>query len=159
MSYKFVYLAGPIMGCNKAEANDWRKYVADKISPHGIIGISPLRCEPLVGEKYNIDYLDDPKFGTPRAIAGKNYFDVRNCDITLAYLPKPEDGRYPSLGTVGEIFWTNGVNKQTILVSDDPIIMRHPVIDSVVSWKLSTLDEACDVLIGILGAYTGGKNI
>jgi len=159
MTYKYVYLAGPIMGCTEGEAKDWRKFVADKIAPYGIVGVSPLRCEPIVGERYNLTYDTDPKFGAPRAIAGKNYFDVRNCDMTLAYLPKPEAGKYPSLGTVGEIFWTNGVGKQTILVSDDPLIMKHPVIDSVVAWKLEKLQDACEVIVGVMGAYTGGKNV
>ncbi len=63
-----VYLAGPIAGCDKGEANDWRWHVAGKLRASGIVGISPLRCEPLVGERYMVGY-EDPRFGTARAIA------------------------------------------------------------------------------------------
>lgn len=153
-----VYLAGPILGCNSAEANDWRKYVDDKLKEHNIVGISPLRCEPLHGERYGVEY-PDPRFGTPRAIAAKNKFDVQACDITLAYLPKDRPSKIPSLGTIGEIFWADAFNKQVILVSDDPFVNAHPVVDSAVDWKLETLDEAIDVLIGVLGGYCGGKNV
>jgi hypothetical protein len=153
-----VYLAGAILGCNKGEANDWRKYVADKLAPHNINGISPLRCEPLVGERYSLDY-PDPRFGTPRAIAAKNRYDVLACPMTLAYLPTPPASRPQSYGTLGEIFWANAYGKQVILVSDDKLIMAHPVIDAAVNWKLGTLDEAIDVIVGVLGGYVGGKNV
>lgn len=155
---KFVYLAGPIMGCTRGQANDWRKFVDDKLQEHGIVGISPLRCEPLLGLTYGAG-TPDPRFGVARAIAAKNKFDVDNCDITLAFLPKPAPGRHASYGTLGEIFWADRAGKQVILVSDDPDILIHPVIDAAVDWKLSTLDEAIDVCIGVLGGYTGGKNV
>ena len=38
-----IYLAGPIAGCNKSEANDWRAFVCGKFPP-GVVGVSPLRC-------------------------------------------------------------------------------------------------------------------
>lgn len=154
---KYVYLAGPILGCTHGEANDWRHYVDNKLKDHGIVGISPLRCEPLIGERYTAEY-PDPRFGTPRAIAAKNRFDVHNCDITLAYLPKEMETNI-SLGTLGEIFWADMADKQVILVSDHPKVVGHPVIDAAVDWKLTTLDEAIDVIIGVLGGYTGGKNV
>lgn len=155
---KTVYLAGPIMGCTGAEANDWRRQVDAQLKDMGIIAVSPLRCEPLIGERYTSEH-PDPRFGTARAIAAKNRFDVRNCDITLAYLPKPEPGRVQSYGTIVEIAWADAYGKQVILVSDDPFVLKHPVIDACVDWKLGTIDEAVDVCIGVLGGYTGGKNV
>ena len=160
MTKRFIYLAGPILGCTGKEANDWRKYVSDILKPHGIIGISPLRCEPLIGTTYNATYDIDPCFGTARAIAAKNLYDVQNCDLTLAYLPIPPAGKHQSFGTIGEIFWSHGLNKRVILVSDDPEINNHPVIDSVVNWKLTNLDQAIKVCIGVVGGYCdNGKNI
>lgn len=153
-----VYLAGAIAGCNHGEANDWRRYVADKLLPHNIVGISPLRCEPLIGKTYSLDY-PDPRFGTARAIAAKNKFDVENSALTLAFLPLPPAGRVQSYGTMIEMAWANRAGKQTILVSDDPYVMKHPVIDAVSNWKLDTLDQACEVIIGVLAAYVGGKAI
>ena len=155
---KHVYLAGPILGCTGPEANDWRIGVDLKLRDLGIIGVSPLRCEPLIGERYTAEH-PDPRFGVPRAIAAKNLFDVRSCDITLAYLPKPAPGRKQSYGTIVEVAWARAFGKQVILVSDDPFVLAHPVIDACVDWKLGTLAEAIDVCIGVLGGYTGGKNV
>lgn len=154
---RYVYLAGPIVGCTKGEANDWRQFVADWLAPYNIIGISPLRCEPLIGERYSLDY-PDPKFGVPRAIAAKNKHDVIYCHMMIAYLPK-EMGDNISLGTLGECFWADAYDKQVILVSDHPKILAHPVLDAAVDWKLGSLPEACDVCVGVLGGYTGGKNV
>lgn len=158
MTYRTVYLAGPILGCTDAEANDWRIDVAAKLKEHRIIGISPLRCEPLVGERYGLQYNDE-RFGTPRAIASKNLFDVMNCDMTLAYLPRPtEPGRYPSIGTIGEVHWAFAFRKPAIVVTDDPLLAEHPVLNACCAWKLPTLDDAVDVLVGVLGGYCGGPN-
>ena len=154
---KFVYLAGPIMGCTRGEANNWRSYVADKLKEVGIVGISPLRCEPLIGDRYSLNY-PDPKFGTARAIAAKNMTDVQMCDMTLAYLPKIKN-RVQSYGTMAELSWSFALRKPAILVSDDPYILSHPVIDIQCGWKLNKLDDAVDVIIGVLGGYTGGKNV
>ena len=154
---RHVYLAGPILGCTGPEANDWRIDVAAKLADHSIIGISPLRCEPLIGERYTAEH-PDPRFGVARAIAAKNRFDVRSCDITLAYLPK-EMGPNVSIGTIIECAWADDADKQVILVSDHPKIVNHPVLDACVDWKLGTLAEAIDVCIGVLGGYTGGKNV
>lgn len=161
MSKKLIYLAGPILGCTAAEAQDWRKYICTQLSLKAIgelVGISPLRCEPLIGERYTANY-PDPKFGTARAIGAKNMYDVRNCDLTFAYLPKPEAGRSHSLGTIIEIGWAHGQSKPVIIVTNDPFIQNHPVINTCAGWILPTLDDGIDVVIGLLDGYVGGKNV
>lgn len=156
---KHVYLAGPIMDCDYGEANDWRYEVDKQLKPHGIIGVSPLRCEPLIGDRYTAQYTD-PKFGTARAIGSKNIFDVRNCDITLAYLPLPPEGRHQSYGTIAELCWAFALNRPAVLVTNDPGIEEHPVLNSCAGWLLPNLDDGVEVLIGILGGYIpGGKNV
>lgn len=146
-----VYLAGPILGRTHTEANSWRTEFAAQLSAYGIIGVSPLRCEPLIGERYSLNY-PDPRFGTPRAIASKNKLDVKMCDMTLCYFP---DGMAFSKGTLGELFWANAYEKPTILVSTLPEVVEHPVIQAASSWILPTLDEALDVITGVLTIYTG----
>lgn len=153
-----VYLAGPILGCTKGEANDWRHLVDAKLKPHGIVGISPLRCEPLIGERYLPTYAD-AKFGTARAIGSKNLFDTLTCDLVLAYLPKPEPGRHQSYGTIAEIAWGKAIGKPVIVCSDDPTIQSHPVLDFCASWMLDDLDAGIDVVVGLLAGYNGGKNV
>lgn len=155
---KFVYLAGPITDCSKYEANDWRNYVSNELNGYGITAISPLRCEPLNGDKYGPTV--DPKFGTARAIGSKNLFDVRTCDMVLAYLPTPSQGRHQSWGTIIELAWAFSLGKPAILVTDDLQVMAHPVIDACAGWMLESLDDGIETLIGILGGYVrGGRNV
>lgn len=153
---KTVYLAGPILNCNKGEANDWRSDVSNRLAQFGITGISPLRCEPLIGERYSMGY-EDPKFGTARAIASKNLFDVQSCDMTLAYLPLATNPNWPSLGTISELAWAKALGKPTILVTDDERLFKHPVIDANASWTLRDLEDAIEVLVGVLGDYAQGN--
>ena len=149
---KAVYLAGPIAGCDRGEANLWRHDVSFRLKDHGIVGISPLRCEPLIGERYGVGY-DDPRFGSSRAIASKNFLDVQMCDMTLCYLPRDLNERRLSIGTIIELAWAHSLRKPTILVSDYPFITEHPVVQANASWILTTLDDAVDVAVGVLGSY------
>lgn len=152
MSAPRIYLAGPIAGLTKGEANDWRKYVIEKLSPHGIVGVSPLRSEPLIGERYNVVY-DDPRFGTPNAIRAKNVIDVNTCNATLEFLPKWANDLRPSYGTVTEHGMSLALGKPIILVSDDPYVLKHPLVGDAAQWRLGTLDEAIDVIVGTFGVY------
>ncbi len=159
---KTVYLAGPILNCTHGEANDWRHTVASQLDAAGIRGVSPLRCEPLIGERYAAEY-NDPKFGTARAIGSKNLYDVRACDMGIYYLPKNPYHTldwHQSYGTMQEMAWSFILGKPTILCSDDPEILAHPVLNFNAGWVVPELDDAVDICIGLLGGYTpGGKNV
>jgi nucleoside 2-deoxyribosyltransferase len=148
-----IYLAGAIAGCSIGEANDWRDAAIARLALHGITGISPLRCEPPVNGRYG-ELSGDPKFGTARAIASKNLLDVDHCDVVLAYLPKPPDGRRVSVGTVIEIGWAHAMGKPVILVTDDPALAGHPLVNFCSAWLLASLDEAIELLVGLLRDYT-----
>lgn len=153
-----VYLAGPITGCTKGEAFNWRNYVIERLEPHGIVGVNPLRCEPLrAGAKVYKSTAPDPKFGTARAIGAKNLFDVKQCEMTLAYLPKPGRRGRQSYGTIGEMFWANALGRMTLLVTDDPYVEGHPTLDCAANWKLRTLDEAVEVIVGVLSVYSEAR--
>lgn len=190
MSYPnpMIYLAGPILGNTESQAKGWRQVVDDQLQVHGITGISPLRCEPIVGDTYAESYAD-PCFGTARAILSKNFVDLRECNATLAYFPKlppneelreialrveqngnPQDGDRlrqlaeklvgnRSMGTIGEISWAKALGKPLIVVSEDPFISGHPFGKEQPDWLLGSLDEAVRLIIGIYGAYAGGKNL
>lgn len=147
-----VYLAGPIVNCDTDEANDWRIQMKHRLSEHGIIGISPLRCEPAAHGRYDLGYADD-RFGTARAIGSKNLFDVRTCWLTLVYLPHSLTKRTPPYGSVSELAWAHALGKPTILVSDDEFIRAHPVINCNAGWLLKTMQEAEEVIVGLLADY------
>lgn len=147
-----VYLAGPIAGCTLGEANDWRNEVIPRLAEFGVIGISPLRCEPIIGERYTLNY-QDPKFGTARAIASKNKMDVQRCDALLAYLPTELVARRPSYGTMIEMAWASWAGRPVLLVTDDPYLQQHPVVDACVNWFLDDLADGIETLRGLLAIY------
>ena len=73
---KYVYLAGPIAGLTEDEATTWRHEVRLQL-PHNVIGISPLRCEPIEeGMTYTTPGAVDKMWSDPRAINAKNWLDT-----------------------------------------------------------------------------------
>ncbi|WP_027521745.1 hypothetical protein [Bradyrhizobium sp. Ec3.3] len=113
MSRPFIYLAGPIYGCTEGEAKNWRADFAAKLAQHCITGISPLRCEPIVGERYDVAYAD-PCFGDPKSILAKNFLDLRRCDMTLAYFPAPPEHAELEALIADMEKWTSDVNRDHI---------------------------------------------
>ena len=153
MLKKYIYLAGPIAGLNEQEATEWRKEVSDAL-PYGIVGISPLRCEPLKeGMVYTDDGATDPMWSDARAINAKNWLDTESADLVLAFLPKEMNERRPSIGTIIEIGWAIGLRKPLIVVSDDEYMMEHPLIQRNASWRLDNLPDAVEVILGLFGEY------
>ena len=152
---KYIYLAGPIAGCTEEEATSWREDIINML-PHNIVGISPLRCEPLKeGMTYTEEGASPKMWSDPRAIATKNWLDTESCDLVLAYLPKELNEKRPSYGTVIEIGWAIGLRKPLIVVSDDKYLMGHPLIQHNASWRLGSLEDAAEVIIGLFGEYIG----
>ena len=109
-----VYLAGPMEGCSDDEMLVWRRAATLSFN-EGIKAISPVRI--------------DSKFTT--AIITQNQYDVKECDVTLAYLPKSISDRRCSYGTICEIAWAHAQNKPVVIVSDDPHVHDHPVIQEI----------------------------
>ena len=150
---KYIYLAGPIAGLTEVEAIEWRGWVRERL-PHGIVGISPLRCEPLKeGMVYTDDGATAPMWSDARAINAKNWLDTESSDLVLAYLPKEMNDRRPSIGTIIEIGWAIGLRKPLIVVSDDEYMMEHPLIQRNASWRLENLEDAVEVITGLFGDY------
>jgi nucleoside 2-deoxyribosyltransferase len=159
MQRKTVYLGGPIAGLTEAQAKTWRAGVQEQLMEANIEGISPLRCEPALEGVYDVPQgaqLNDPCFGSPRAIAAKNEFDIRHCDMILVYFP-PLAGKtslaVPSVGTTIELGWAYGLGKSIVFVTRDKYLKAHPLVQHCASWSLDTLEEAVEVITGILGDY------
>lgn len=157
---KYVYLAGPILGCTEYEAKNWRQYAHDVLIDHGIVGISPLRCEPIDGSTYEIKPRGrSEKWHSPQAIGGKNFFDMDYCQMCLMNFPAREPGRDLSAGTLIELGALKAWNKRTVICTQDPLIEKHSVVRYCADWVMPTLDDALDVVIGLMGGYHGGKNV
>ncbi|TKB87569.1 MAG: hypothetical protein E8D43_00890 [Nitrospira sp.] len=148
-----VYLAGPIYNMTVGEANDWRTETAAVLRAHGITGISPLRCEPPGVDGIYQGPYDDPKFGHLKAIASKNVFDTKMADVVLCYMPKSLNPTWPSVGTLAELFMAFSWGKPVILVTDEPRLLEHPLVRHAAGWVLPTLDDAVELLTGLLVDY------
>ena len=137
---KFVYLAGPIEGCDVDEITYWRKMCHQGFTDF-IIGINPYRVE-----------TDSNTKEARKRIVMKNYMDTKNCDLILAYLPKEINARRPSYGTTFEIAWGYSMQKPVVIVSNDPQVHNHPIMDmaGALFWNL---DEAIDYINVLLGEY------
>lgn len=149
---KFVYLAGPIAKCTVDEAKEWRKDVIFAL-PKDIVGISPLRSEPDPDTKtYELGF-ECPKFGTPGAIAAKNMYDVKTCDLILARLPKEINARRPSYGTFIEIAWGIYLNKPVVIWTDDEYVKNHPLVSFYVPWIVPDMQSAIEIIKGLFKYY------
>lgn len=146
-----VYLAGPILHLTQAEANNWRYKAINCFKEAGIAGISPLRDEPITGPTYGSGSSNDPRH-SGHGILEKNLFDLRNCDVVLAYLPA-RTGKHQSYGTIGEVFAARALGKPVVMVTDDPTVLEHHVLLACAGWVTSSLEEGRDIAIGLLGQY------
>ena len=141
---KYVYLAGPIEGCNVKEINMWRDKCHVGFSDF-IVGINPYRAEMS---------NDTPE--SRKRIAMKNYMDTQSCDLILAFLPKEINERRPSYGTTFEIAWGYSLRKPVVIVSDDPQVHHHPLMD-MSGARFWDLEEGIDYINVLLGEYERNK--
>lgn len=139
---KFVYLAGPIENCDYAEINDWRNEagrILGYISENQIITINPYRSEDGA---YAGDYQ------RAMQIQQKNYYDTKNCDVILAYMPRV------TLGTVFEVSWANILRKPIFIITDNPEIENHPVLKATTQNFFKDVTSACESIHNLIGVYT-----
>ena len=141
---KYVYLAGPIEGCDEGE-NNIRIKKCHVGFIESIVGISPSRA---------VMASDDSE--SRKRIAMKNYMDTQSSDLILAYLPKTINERRHSYGTTMEIAWGYSLRKPVVIVSDDPQVQDHPLMD-MSGAMFEELDDAIDYINILLGEYERNK--
>ena len=142
---KYVYLAGPIEGCNNNEINQWRSKCNLSFDDF-ILGINPYRAEMS---------NDTPE--ARKRIMMKNYMDTKKSDLVFAYLPKEINDRRHSYGTTFEIAWGYSMQKPVVIVSDDPQVHHHPLID-MSGAKFWDLEEAVDYVNILFDPYDSHNN-
>lgn len=149
---RFVYLAGPILNQTEKNANDWRILASGVLTDNHITGISPLRQEPSHRGRYGFASVAKGGGGA-NAIWAKNEFDMRNCDMALAYLPQW------SAGTLMEIGYLWAIRKPIVLVTTDVIFQKHPCLLSAAGWVFDNLEDGVMQCVALLSGYVGGKNV
>jgi hypothetical protein len=72
----------------------------------------------------------------------------------LVYLPREINERRPSYGSIIELAWAHALGTPTIMVTDDPyLIGRTLLVRACCSWLLDDLDQAVDLIKGLLVDY------
>ena len=164
MNTRFVYLAGPISGCNFDEATNWRQYVSAAFQKD-IIGVSPMRLKDWCSRVLKISDVDQYKevasdveyllSGESRAIRTRDFNDVKTADMIFMYLPRNLNGRQPSWGTVIELGWASAQNVPIVLVTDDETLAKHPLVRESVGWIVPDIGTGIAVVNSVLGVYVG----
>lgn len=151
-----VYLAGPIAGCNKDQALQWRLEAVRILANHNIVGLNPLRGKQKLWDRGSVtqDFNDYDNLGpyyTSRSIMTRDFSDVKRCDLLLANL---SDAPVPSYGTVMEIGWAWEMQKPivSILPEGENEYEKHPMLyEAMGGLKFYTLRQALSAAINVLG--------
>jgi len=132
--YMLVYLAGKITGLTREQAGGWRDVARDYLFLHDINAHNPLLGFDIDGE-YD-----------PCEIVARNKFYIQKSDIILAEMAYDE----PSLGTVGEIVYANGLGKPVFTwglanYNNNPWIKEH------VTKHFDGIEDALDYIVTMYG--------
>ncbi len=145
-----VYLAGPITGCSYKGATDWRTAAQLALSP--IIATSPMREKHyLEGESF-LDAMGSGKhsLSDPRAITARDRFDCINADVLLVNLLGAET---ISAGTMIELGWADLKRIPIVLCMEDDGIHNHAMVNSLIDFRATTLDDGILLVRHILDVY------
>ena len=99
-----VYLAGPIANSSDSEVHDWRDMMTEMLAKFGIKSRDPAKLRDFRGVPYPGDI----------AVVEPDKADIVECDVLLAYTPKP------SVGTSMEIIYAWEQSKFVVVVHPDP---------------------------------------
>ena len=150
---KFVYLAGPIWGCNYEDATDWRIKFRHAL-PEGMVGVDPMRDkEFLLRKRKIVGSYPDHLSSSVSAVGTRDFNDVLHADMIVASMRKPPEGRNHSLGTMMELGAAHALRVPAVVVTKDPNILEHPLIADWTGWMVPDFDAALEVVGFVLGPY------
>lgn len=151
---KIVYAFGPIAGFTYDKAEDWRRWLAAELLPHGIKVVSPLRFkEALRGagvlSGHGRDYGLDSVLTTDKAILARDKFDVLRADMLAGNFL---DARQPSIGSMFEMAWAHEAH--TPIAAAVPPDAGHPhdhlFFNETLDFRVHNLADLRDVCLAVL---------
>lgn len=126
----------------------------------GIIGVSPMRdkewafgADDIEAARTLVSDRDWLVGASSRAIGARDFYDVSNVDMVLAYLPAEAAKTAPSLGTIMEIGWAIALRKPVVLVTDREDLATHPLVHTHVDWIVPELELGVIIVNSVLGVY------
>lgn len=146
-----VYLAGQINGLTYDEATRWRSETKKALGDQGIKCLDPMRGKEstkqltnLCPENYGEEIETSPKF-----IMRRDHMDVMSCDIVLVNL---DNRKRELIGTLMELAWAYDYHKPVIAIcQEDDSYYRHPFVLECIMARVSTLEQAIDLVIKMRG--------
>lgn len=149
---KTVYLAGPITGLSYDAATDWRFDAFNKLSKHGITGLSPMRGKSYLANLKSIsgtgeEYKDLGVLSTQKSVVARDRMDTTKSDLVLMNLLGAER---VSIGTMIEAGWADCARVPIVLVIEPANIHHHMMLREVAGFVVGSLDEALATIISIL---------
>lgn len=152
---KYVYLAGHIQGLTYENATEWREYATKYLNERGIAASSPMRAKDYLKDQEDIaHHYNGHPLSTAKAITMRDRYDVKNCDLVLAYF----NGNTRSMGTSIEFGWADAWGKPVIMVdAPDGEHANHGMLSTIAGIIVPTLDEGLDLAIAILDPHATSK--
>ena len=148
-----VYLAGPIASRDLEGATTWRYAAKHRLADYGLQGFSPLRGkEDLIPQRGLIgsntdDYIPDP-LTNAKGITARDRYDVQSADLMIANLL--DMGEKPT-GTAIEFGWADAWGVPVIMIIEATgSLVEHPMLDTIASFRVETVEEACALAASIL---------
>jgi len=144
---KTVYLAGPITGLTHDEARyGWREQFK-RLMPAHIFCNSPMRGKEML-KKFGIltsgNGYPDNELTTSSGITTRDFNDVRTSDCMIACFL---ESRGLSAGTFMEYGFAHALRIPILGIGsvDDPNL-QHLMAQSVLGWRVDTMEEAANIV-------------
>jgi nucleoside 2-deoxyribosyltransferase len=149
MSDNLVYLCGQITGSTYEEARyGWRAQVVHACEDMPIRFLSPMRAKDhLAGDPGISPMGSDHVLSRENAITTRDRLDVMRSTLIFCNLLGTTD---KSIGSMIEFGWADAFRKPVICCMEDDNIHRHVMVDSIIGWHCSTLEQGIFVLRSIL---------
>lgn len=145
---KRVYLAGPVVGLNYEQCNNWREYAKNELSKYQIIGVSPIRFKEHLRDRGIILDSDDSILECDRGITLRARSDVMECNVFLANLLGAKE---VSKGTMIEYGWADSLRKPIItIIEKEGNPHEHPILRELTRFRVESLEEGLEVARKIL---------
>jgi len=139
-----IYLAGPMTGLSRREANDWRLLVSDRLRFCTIL--SPMRAKEFLNEEDSGELNQHP-LTAPKGIVSRDFFDVGQADILIVNLL---GAKRVSIGTMFEMAWAFQNKTPMVLIIESENIHRHPFPLEVANFTVATVEDAIDLVLRIV---------
>jgi hypothetical protein len=149
-----VYLAGPISGCTFGECTDWREEMKARLLPKGITCWSPMRAKGYLAKLATIsatgqEYVSMSPLSTPRGVITRDRFDTQRVDVVLMNLL---GATKVSIGSMIEMGWADSVRTPIIVVMEsEGNPHEHMMVSELTGFRVTTVEEAEDICLAILG--------